>query len=87
MRDIVTSATEQQVDIKLFYVSTQRVTDVGDRTFPGQDLSWTFIFPDKTFPGKTFPGRLYALSRRLFSVQDVSRTICTNNFEYFGMLM
>jgi len=25
--------------------------------------------------------------RRLFPVQDVSRTICMNNFEYFGMFM
>ena len=43
-------------------------------------------FPDNHFPGQTFPGQLRALTRRLFPVQDVSRTICINNFEYFGML-
>jgi len=76
---------------------SKRVTDVSwtitfpdrrfpDKTFPGQDISWTrrfpdktfsrtITFPDKTFPGKTFPGQLRALTRRLFPIQDVSRTI------------
>ena len=50
------------------------------QTFPGQDISRIRRFPDKTFPAKTFPGQ--SLSRT-----DVSRTICINNFEYFGMFM
>ena len=32
-------------------------------------------FSDNHFPGQTFPGQLRALTRRLFPVQDVSRTI------------
>ena len=55
---------------------------LGNGRFPGQSLSRT-----RRFRGKTFPGRLRALTRRLFRVQDVSRTICINNFEYFGMFM
>jgi len=35
-------------------------------------------FPDKTFPDKTIPGQLRALTRRLFPVQSISRTICIN---------
>jgi len=37
------------------------------------------------FPYKTFPGQSLSLSD--VSRTDVSRTICTNNFEYFGMFM
>jgi len=57
------------------------------QTFPGQDLSRIITFPNKTFLGNTFPGQLRALTRRLFPVQHVSRTICINNFEHFGMFM
>jgi len=70
----------------------RRVTDVSQTiTFPERR------FPDKTFPGKTSTVRLRALIHRLFPIQDVSRTIisrtdvsrtiCINNFEYFGMFM
>jgi len=61
------------------------------------DVSQTITFPDKTFPGKTFPGQLRALTvdyfpyktfpGQSFSRTDVSRTICINNLEYFGMFM
>jgi len=64
-----------------------RVTDVSravtfpdrrfvDKTFPRRLCPWLVDY----FPYKMFPGQ--SLSRT-----DVSRTICRNNFEYFGMFM
>ena len=61
------------------------------QTFPGQDVSRTRRFPDKTFPGqdgyrtRPFPDNHFPGQN--VSLKDVSRTICTNNFEYFGTFM
>jgi len=50
----------------------RRVISWGNGRFPDNH------FPGQTFPDKTFPGQDD-------SQTDVSRTICINNFEYFGM--
>jgi len=82
------SITIEQLMFVIINVRPHRSTDNGrfpDNHFPGQDVSRIRPFPDNHFPGKTFPGRLHALTLRLYPVQDVSRTICIKNLEYFGM--
>jgi len=66
LRDCVTHMRYKCVARYIAYVCYGRW---GNGRFPDNH------FPGQTFPGKTFPGQLRALTRRLFPVQDVSRTI------------